>query len=142
MLGRLGMGHTRWATHGKPSKENAHPHQSANGQVVLVHNGIMENHAEKREFLKKQGYAFASETDSETLANLLAYLFQSHNEDPIATLVSLFREAKGAYALVIHFQSIPDALFAVRKESPLLIGQGEGEMLLASDSAPLLPHTK
>ena len=142
MLGRLGMGHTRWATHGKPSKENAHPHQSANGQVVLVHNGIMENHAEKREFLKKQGYAFASETDSETLANLLAYLFQSHNEDPIATLVSLFREAKGAYALVIHFQSIPDALFAVRKESPLLIGQGEGEMLLASDSAPLLSHTK
>ena len=142
MLGRLGMGHTRWATHGKPSKENAHPHQSADGQVVLVHNGIMENHLEKREFLTAQGYTFASETDSETLANLLAYLFQSHNEDPIATLVSLFREAKGAYALVIHFQSIPDALFAVRKESPLLIGKGEGEMLLASDSAPLLPHTK
>ena len=142
MLGRLGMGHTRWATHGKPSKENAHPHQSADGQVVLVHNGIMENHVEKRKLLMARGYTFASETDSETLANLLAYLFQRHNGDPIATLVALFSEAKGSYALVVHFQSIPDALFAVRKESPLLIGKGEGEMLLASDSAPLLPHTK
>ena len=140
--GNLGIGHTRWATHGKPSKKNAHPHISADGQVVLTHNGILENYAQVKQTLQLEGWNFSSDTDTEVIANWLAKLFQLHKQDPVATLTDFFGQAQGSFALAILFRAIPNRLFALRKESPLVIGIGEGENFLASDLPPLLLHTK
>ncbi len=133
-----GIGHTRWATHGAPSESNAHPHQSADGAVTLVHNGILENHAELR---KELACAFRSQTDSEVIAAYLAHEL-AQGQTPLAALQAFLSRARGSFALAVMFKEYPNELYAVRKESPLVVGVAKGEALLASDVSPLLEHTR
>ncbi len=136
--GLSGVGHTRWATHGSPSEQNAHPHRS--GPVVVVHNGILENHAELRRSLERRGRCFASETDSEVFAHLIC---QELVGRPLEDAVSrALRKAKGSYALVVASESQPGVLVGVRQASPLVAGLGRGENFLASDISALLSHTR
>ncbi len=132
------IGHTRWATHGKPSDENAHPHRS--GAIVLVHNGIIENYVELKAQLEQEGYVFTSETDTEVLAHLV----HRHAKDvPLEDAVrAAIRGVKGAYACAVMSDKAPDKIVAVRKESPLVIGLGEGEYFLASDVPAFLSHSR
>ncbi|MDL2219508.1 glutamine--fructose-6-phosphate transaminase (isomerizing) [Ruminococcaceae bacterium OttesenSCG-928-O06] len=132
----MGIGHTRWATHGVPSDINSHPHSSA--RISLVHNGIVENYSKLKEFLALQGYDFVSQTDSEVLVKLLDYHYKG---DPIAALLTTLQQVHGSYALAILFADKPDQIYAVRKESPLIIAYGEGENFLASDIPAILPYT-
>ncbi len=137
----VGIGHTRWATHGRPTEENAHPHRSGDGQVVAVHNGIFENFLELREELRTAGETFQSETDTECFPVMVAHLMKAGRDFPGA-----FREAvgrmKGIYALACLHAGDPDRILAARSGPPLVIGLGEGEVFLASDVVPLLPHTR
>jgi len=135
--GHCGIGHTRWATHGEPSDINSHPH--GNKRVTIVHNGIIENYKRIKEFLMGQGYAFESETDTETVAKLLDY---HYNGDPIETISKVISEVEGSYALGIMFRDFPETIFAVRKDSPLIIGVGEGENFIASDVPAILKYTR
>lgn len=135
--GNVGIGHTRWATHGEPSDINSHPH--GNKRVTIVHNGIIENYKQIKDFLIKEGYSFVSETDTETVAKLLDYYY---NGDPMETIAKVIAEIKGSYALGIMFRDFPDRVFAVRKECPLIVGAGEGENFLASDVTAILQYTK
>lgn len=139
--GTLGIGHTRWATHGKPTEENAHPHQSADGSVTLVHNGIIENERELRAFLMQNGFSFSSETDTEAAANLLAYHYQKTGS-PLKALTEALHMIHGSYALVILFKGCPDVIFTAKKESPLIIGMGAEETFIASDVPAILPYTR
>ena len=135
---RLAIGHTRWATHGKPSDENAHPHRS--GGIVIVHNGIIENYVELRHKLQEDGFIFTSETDTEVLCHLInKHAAANSLEDAVRTAV---REIKGAYAFAVINEKEPDKIIAVRKESPLVIGFGEDEYFLASDVPAFLSHSK
>ncbi len=138
VTGTCGIGHTRWATHGEPSEVNAHPHQSADGSVVLVHNGILENHAELRVEL---ACAFASQTDSEVIAAYLAHERQ-RGLSPLEAIQAFMRRARGTYALAALFKDCLNELYAVRKESPLIIGVTPHELHLASDVSALLEHTR
>lgn len=138
LVGFCGIGHTRWATHGAPSDINSHPHLSCDGRFAVVHNGIIENHAELRAMLETHGYAFKSETDSEVAAQLLQYLFDG---DVKSTIRALIERIKGSYAFGIIFSGAPDRLYAVRKDNPLVIGLGNGENYIASDVAAALAHT-
>ena len=131
----LGIAHTRWATHGKPSEENAHPHTV--GKVTLVHNGIIENAEELREKLKKEGVVFNSETDTEVVAALINKYYES---SPVEAINKALKEVKGSYALGILFKG-SDYLFAVRKDSPLIVGLGENENFIASDIAAIIDYT-
>jgi len=137
----LGIGHTRWATHGRPTEENAHPHRSADGQVVAVHNGIFENFLELRAELKAAGETFQSETDTECFPVMVAHLMKLGRSFPEA-----FREAvgrmKGIYALACLHATDPNRILAARSGPPMVLGLGEGETFLASDVVPLLPHTR
>lgn len=135
--GNCGIGHTRWATHGEPSDINSHPH--GNKRVSIVHNGIIENYAKIKKFLIEQGYNFVSETDTETVAKLLDYYY---NGDPVETIIKVISEIEGSYALGIVFRDFPDRIFAVRKDSPLIIGVGKGENFIASDMSALLTYTR
>lgn len=135
--GVVGIGHTRWATHGEPSDINSHPH--GNKRVTIVHNGIIENYKTIKDFLINEGYSFVSETDTETVAKLLDYYYDG---DPIKTITKVMSEIKGSYALGIMFRDFPDRVYAVRKEAPLIIGIGNGENFLASDMTAILQHTK
>ena len=126
--GHCGIGHTRWATHGEPSDINSHPH--GNKRVSIVHNGIIENYKEIKDFLLDQGYGFESETDTETVAKLLDYYY---NGNPIETIGKVIDKVNGSYALGILFRDFPGVLYAVRKDSPLIIGVGENENFIASD---------
>lgn len=132
-----GIGHTRWATHGEPSDINSHP--IGNGRVSIVHNGIIENYRKIKEYLISKGYVFESETDTETVAKLLDY---NYNGNPVDAVISTVSEIEGAYALGIMFRDFKDRIFAVRKESPLIVGVGKGEMFIASDVTAILEHTK
>ena len=134
--GQLGIGHTRWATHGPPTDRNAHPHRS--GKLVLVHNGIIENYLELKERLSQKGYRFESDTDTEVLAHLIADHYRGDLE---AALRAALSEARGAYAVVAMHED-EDALVAARTVSPLVVGLGEGENFLASDVPALLPYTR
>lgn len=135
---KLAIGHTRWATHGKPSDENAHPHRS--GGIVIVHNGIIENYVELRHKLQKDGFIFTSETDTEVLCHLInKHAATNSLEGAVRTAV---REIKGAYAFAVINEKEPDKIIAVRKESPLVIGFGEDEYFLASDVPAFLSHSK
>lgn len=135
--GHCGIGHTRWATHGEPSDINSHPH--GNKRVSIVHNGIIENYKEIKDFLIDKGYTFVSETDTETVAKLLDYYYEG---DPIDAIIKTLKDVTGAYALGIIFKDFPDTIYAVRKDSPLIIGKGEEENFIASDVPAILKYTR
>src|SRR6201991_5259849 len=138
LAGNIGIGHTRWATHGKPTESNAHPHATEN--VALVHNGIIENFRELRQMLEKQGAKFSSETDTETVAHLVdSYL---HNgASPQEAVKAALPQLRGAFALAFLFRGHGDLMIGARKGSPLAIGHGDGEMYLGSDAIALAPFT-
>ena len=136
----MGIGHTRWATHGKASEKNAHPHLSMHKEVVLVHNGIIENFAELKNFLQEQGYSFYSDTDTEVAVNLIEYYYRK-DKDILKALFSVQKELKGSYAFAIMFQEDEKTLYAMRKDSPLIVGKGENAFYLASDVSAFLDYT-
>ncbi|WP_455010398.1 glutamine--fructose-6-phosphate transaminase (isomerizing) [Oribacterium sinus] len=136
----MGIGHTRWATHGKASEKNAHPHLSMHKEVVLVHNGIIENFAELKTFLQEQGYSFYSDTDTEVAVNLIEYYYRK-NKDILKALFSVQKELKGSYAFAIMFQEDDKTLYTMRKDSPLIVGKGENAFYLASDVSAFLDYT-
>ena len=140
--GLIGIGHTRWATHGEPNDRNAHPHTSMNGDFVLVHNGIIENYAELKSDLKKKGYTFQSDTDTEVLVNLIEYFYKSAEEvtGEIAVRLALSKVV-GAYGIVVICKNEKNQLIAARKGSPLVIGIGKGEYFIASDATPIINYT-
>lgn len=135
--GHIGIGHTRWATHGEPSDVNSHPHSGA--RVTIVHNGIIENYIELKEFLVSKGREFLSDTDTEVVAQLLDY---KYNGNPLETIDAVMAELKGSFALGIMFKDFPDRIFAVRRESPLIVGVAEGECFIASDVPAILQYTR
>jgi len=137
--GTTGIGHTRWSTHGRPSDINSHPHTGGNGKVAVVHNGIIENYLELKEYLVSQGINFVSETDTEVVAHLFAYYYDG---DLLKTTQRVIERVEGSYALGIVCQDHPGTLVAVRKDSPLLIGLGSGENFIASDVTAILNHTR
>ena len=137
----MGIGHTRWATHGKASEKNAHPHLSMHKEVVLVHNGIIENFAELKNFLQEQGYSFYSDTDTEVAVNLMEYYYRK-DKDILKALFSVQKELKGSYAFAIMFQEDANTLYTMRKDSPLIVGKGENAFYLASDVSAFLDYTK
>ena len=137
--GCVGIGHTRWATHGEPNRINAHPHVSMSGRVALVHNGIIENYAELKAFLIGKGYTFTSETDSEVAVQLIDYYYDG---DPMEAVRLAEAQFVGSYAMAIVFADREDEFIALRKDSPLIIGLGEGENFIASDVPALLKHTR
>lgn len=139
--GRCGIGHTRWATHGAPSEQNAHPHVSMHGGVTLVHNGIIENDRELREELLGEGFRFYSETDTEVAANYIEYCFDRGEGDPKQAIRRFMERARGSYALAILFQGRTDEIWAVRKDSPMIIGRGEDGCCLASDVQAILKYS-
>lgn len=140
--GFIGIGHTRWATHGEPNNTNAHPHQSQNEHFILIHNGIIENYSRLKERLIDRGYNFQSETDTEVLVNLIEYIYLKGKVSAETAVRLALRKVIGAYGLVIICTDEPDQLIAARKGSPLVIGVGEGEYFLASDATPIIEHTK
>jgi len=137
----LAIGHTRWATHGSPTIHNAHPHANTDESIFVVHNGIIENYAEIRERLQKRGYKFASETDTEVIPHLIDDYFKKYQNFEVAFKAAL-RDLRGAYAIVAISTHQPDTLFAARLSSPLVVGVGENEFILASDPSAILEHTK
>ncbi|MDN4593644.1 glutamine--fructose-6-phosphate transaminase (isomerizing) [Polycladomyces subterraneus] len=137
--GNLGIGHTRWATHGKPSDENSHPHVDQEQRFAVVHNGIIENYLELKEELQEKGRVFTSETDTEVIAHLLADLWDG---DLVSTVQKVVARLEGAYALGIISEHEPDKLVAVRLASPLIVGVGKGENFIASDIPAILKHTR
>ena len=139
--GTLGIGHTRWATHGEPNDVNAHPHVSENGQIALVHNGIIENYLEIKEHLLKQGVTFASDTDSEVVAQLLEFHYnECHNM--LEAVGRVLRRIEGSYAFGIICADYPNALIAARKDSPLILGYGETGNFIASDVTAVIKYTR
>jgi len=137
--GATGIGHTRWATHGGPSDENAHPHTDCEGRFAVVHNGIIENHMELRAWLEREGYAFTSQTDTEVIAHLLAHFWQGDLSRTVRECVRLLR---GSFAMCVLCRDLPGTICCARMDSPLVIGLGEGENFLASDIPALLPYTR
>ncbi|WP_430974507.1 glutamine--fructose-6-phosphate transaminase (isomerizing) [Sunxiuqinia rutila] len=140
--GHVGIGHTRWATHGEPNDVNAHPHQSMLGNFALVHNGIIENYARLKKDLMAKGFEFHSETDSEVLANLIEYFYQLEEVEDTETAVRLaLSKVVGAYGIVVICKAEKDRIIAARMGSPLVIGIGQGEYFLASDASPIVEYT-
>lgn len=137
--GTCGIGHTRWATHGEPSVANAHPHCSSDKRIVVVHNGIIENYKELKEYLQKKGFEFQSQTDTEVVAHLLDYYYKGNPLEAIARVLSRIR---GSYALGILFKDQPGKIYVVRKDSPLIIGRSENGNFIASDVPAILKYTK
>jgi glucosamine--fructose-6-phosphate aminotransferase (isomerizing) len=139
MAGAFGIGHTRWATHGRPSEENAHPHQDCQGKIVVVHNGIIENYLALKHRLAGQGHRFVTQTDTEVVAHLVESLYKGDLEDAVRRALG---ELEGIYALVLMHRDEPQKLVGARKGPPLVVGLGEGERFLASDIPALLPYTR
>lgn len=137
--GNCGIGHTRWATHGEPSVVNAHPHFSKDKKIAVVHNGIIENYKDLKEHLQKRGYEFCSETDTEVIAHLLDYYYKG---DPLEAIAKVLGRVRGSYALGILFKEVPGTLYAVRKDSPLIVGKSEHGNFIASDVPAILKYTK
>ena len=138
-MGTVGIGHTRWATHGAPTTPNAHPHTDQSGRIALIHNGIIENAGSIRKALLMRGHTFTSETDTEVLAHLVGELYQGSLEEAVAAAL---REVEGAYGIAVISSDEPDILVAARNGSPLIVGVGENERFVASDASPLLEHTR
>lgn len=144
--GNIGMGHTRWATHGEPSDLNAHPHESMNNYFTIIHNGIIENYVKIKKSLESEGYVFKSDTDTEVLANLFEYVYlkaKKENKEISAeeAVRTSLNSVNGAYGLVISCRDYPDELIAARKGSPLVIGIGKNEFFIASDASPIVEYT-
>ena len=139
--GTCGIGHTRWATHGEPSESNAHPHYNDEKTLFGVHNGIIENYADLHRKLTNAGYSFYSQTDTEVAIKLIDYYFKKCN-DPLEALISFMLRVRGSYALAVMFDEYPDEIFVARKDSPMIIGVGEGETFLASDVPAILRYTR
>lgn len=137
--GIIGIGHTRWATHGEPSDTNAHPHFNKDQSIVVVHNGIIENYLKLKNKLISKGYQFISDTDTEVIAHLLDYYYQGN---PLQTITKIMHRMEGSYALGIMFKDHPDELYAVRKDSPLIVGKSEGGSIIASDVPAVLKYTR
>ncbi|MCX2433156.1 glutamine--fructose-6-phosphate transaminase (isomerizing) [Pedobacter sp. GR22-10] len=140
--GTIGMGHTRWATHGVPSDRNSHPHTSNNGKLSIIHNGIIENYATLKEELIGRGHEFKSDTDTEVLIHLIEEIQKIENLDLLEAVRLALNEVSGAYAIVIMDKDHPDQLIAARKGSPMVIGVGKGEYFIASDATPIIEYTK
>lgn len=139
MDGCVGIGHTRWATHGEPSELNAHPHYNKDETIAVVHNGIIENYLKLRSMLKEKGYEFRSETDTEVIAHLLDYYYKGN---PLEAVIKVMNRVEGSYALGIIFAEFPDKVYAVRKDSPLIVGKGKDGNLIASDVPAVLKYTR
>ncbi|WP_035293208.1 glutamine--fructose-6-phosphate transaminase (isomerizing) [Clostridium sp. KNHs214] len=137
--GNIGIGHTRWATHGEPSDVNSHPHSNAKETISVVHNGIIENYIQLREWLIKEGYTFKSETDTEVIPNLIDYYY---NGDLVEAVMNTVKKLEGSYALGVVSSNDPGKLVAVRKDSPLIVGLGDGEYFIASDIPAVLNYTR
>ena len=144
--GRIGIGHTRWATHGKPEENNAHPHLDNNKRIAVVQNGIVENHLNLRDELQEKGYKFLSETDTEVIPNLIADCLQALPPDDLGAFLEAVRQTlarlEGAFALAIVCADYPDEIIIARQQAPLIIGFGQGEFFCASDVTALVPYTK
>ena len=140
--GNIGIGHTRWATHGEPNDINSHPHTSMNGKFVLIHNGIIENYSRLKDKLIDRGYTFQTETDTEVLVNLIEYIYLKGKVSAEIAVRLALSKVVGAYGLAIMCKDEPDKLIAARKGSPLVIGVGEGEYFIASDATPIVEYTK
>lgn len=140
--GTIGMGHTRWATHGEPSDRNSHPHTSRDGRLAIIHNGIIENYAILKEALISKGHVFSSDTDTEVLIHLIDDIQQQTNIDLNEAVRIALSEVMGAYAIVVMNADEPDLLIAARKGSPMVLGVGEKEYFVASDASPIVEHTK
>ena len=138
----VGIGHTRWATHGEPSDANAHPHSSNSGRLTLVHNGIIENYGSLKQELVQKGYTFKSETDTEVLVNFIEDIQINNNSSLEEAMRIALKRVVGAYVIIVMEEGFPDRLIAARKGSPLVIGVGEGEHFLASDASPIIEYTK
>lgn len=139
--GKIGIGHTRWATHGEPNDINAHPHMSENGHFIIIHNGIIENYVRLKKRLQDRGYHFKSETDTEVLANLIEYIYLKGKVNAEIAVRLALTKVIGAYGLVVICTNEPDQLIAARKGSPMVIGIGNNEYLIASDATPIVEHT-
>lgn len=139
MPGSSGIGHTRWATHGAPSNQNAHPHYNQAETIAVVHNGIIENYLKLRKRLEKKGYQFQSDTDTEVVAHLLDYYYKG---DPVEAITKIMHRVEGSYALGIIFREHPKQVYAVRKDSPLIVGRGKDGNLIASDVPAVLKYTR
>ena len=142
LLGDCGIGHTRWATHGEPSVENAHPHCSDDKNVVAVHNGIIENYQELKDKLSRKGYQFYSETDTEVAVKLIDYYYKKYEGTPVDALNHAMIRIRGSYALAVMFKDYPEEIYVARKDSPMILGLGDGESYLASDVPAILKYTK
>lgn len=142
MPGHIGIGHTRWATHGEPSEINAHPHFNEKKTIAVVHNGIIENYLKLKKVLIDRGYKFRSETDTEIVAHLLDYYYNKYDKDPLTAVVKVIHRVEGSYALGIIFADHPDVVYSVRKDSPLIVGKAEGGNLIASDVPAVLKYTR
>ncbi|MFN5712399.1 MAG: glutamine--fructose-6-phosphate transaminase (isomerizing), partial [Bacteroidota bacterium] len=140
--GTIGIGHTRWATHGVPNDVNAHPHKSQSGNLVLIHNGIIENYATLKKELIRLGYQFESDTDTEVLVYLIDHIQQKENLDLVEAVRLALNEVAGAYAIVVMEKQHPDILVAAKKGSPMVIGIGKDEYFVASDASPIIEYTK
>ena len=141
--GTCGIGHTRWATHGEPSVQNAHPHYSRDEKIAVVHNGIIENFQELKDRLINRGYEFASQTDTEVVAQLIDYYYTGEAAgDPLRAITSMMMHVRGSYALGVLFADRPGVVYAVRKDSPLIVGRAENGSLIASDVPALLKYTR
>ena len=140
--GKIGMGHTRWATHGEPSDRNSHPHTSGNGKLAIIHNGIIENYSSLKETLISRGHVFNSDTDTEVLIHLIEDIQRETSLDLREAVRVALNRVIGAYAIVIMDNSDPDELIAARKGSPMVLGVGEGEYFIASDASPIIEYTK
>ncbi len=142
MPGTVGIGHTRWATHGEPNEVNAHPHLNADETIAVVHNGIIENYGKLKTKLQERGYVFKSETDTEVVAHYLDYYYNKYDKDPLTAITKVMHRVEGAYALGIIFADHPDEVYAVRKDSPLIVGRGKDGNLIASDVPAVLKYTR
>ena len=140
--GTCGIGHTRWATHGEPSENNAHPHASDDGNVVAVHNGIIENYQELKDKLLRKGYAFYSETDTEVAVKLVDYYYKKYEGTPVDAINHAMVRIRGSYALAIMFKDYPEEIYVARKDSPMILGVADGESYIASDVPAILKYAR
>lgn len=140
--GTCGIGHTRWATHGEPSEDNAHPHVSDDGNVVAVHNGIIENYQELKEKLVRNGYTFYSETDTEVAVKLVDYYYKKYEGNPVDAINHAIIRIRGSYALVMMFKEYPEEIYVARKDSPMILGVADAESYIASDVPAILKYTR